>query len=373
MVSGGLCVFASGCAPESAGPKDEVGRLLGHIYIHFSHIGVPGATVSVAGHSQQTGPDGAYDFDDIPVGLQEVLVSAEAYRPTTRTVNVSAYQVVDIELVPLDAYGRLSGVVDHRLDGALAAVAVSVADSTALTDRFGRFTIEGVPHGQHTVRFDLAGYNVDLIQQIIFRDQHELQHTMTRDTTFTLPITVDTYVHVADPDSFETNYGHRPRLNIDDDPGRLALLKTPVTNFPYAWGRVKSAELNLYCVGDWVELDEDDEGGPVAAQQQVPLRLWMIPNHWWEGTVHHDNFPGADPLVTVFDGENAPTFVAGQPIPYSITIPGSFMAALPDSVHHGFILEALSGAQWPIYGIASENPELDLLHAKPSFTFTFSF
>ena len=60
--------------------------------------------------------------------------------------------------VQAQATGTVTGVVTSDAGTPLSGVSVSVSGQGTLSDEAGRFTIERVPAGQHTLRATLIGY-----------------------------------------------------------------------------------------------------------------------------------------------------------------------------------------------------------------------
>ena len=95
--------FEAGVAAgEAAAPGEEPavgqGIVEGLIFDSKSSAGLSGATISLAGQFDRTGPDGRFRLADIPAGKQELRVVKSGFKPVTLTVTVKANGSISQEI-----------------------------------------------------------------------------------------------------------------------------------------------------------------------------------------------------------------------------------------------------------------------------------
>lgn len=126
--------------------------------------GVAGARVSLAGRSEAaiTESDGRFRFGRLPPGTYALIVSAWShYVPFRDSTRVQRGRLTEVELtVPEMRTGTIQGRVTSEVGADLpnAFVIVIGARVAGQTDRSGRFWVQDVPIGVHSLRAMLAGF-----------------------------------------------------------------------------------------------------------------------------------------------------------------------------------------------------------------------
>ncbi|MGH7729241.1 MAG: carboxypeptidase-like regulatory domain-containing protein [Vulcanimicrobiaceae bacterium] len=86
-LAGGLAAFA-GCVNPNAIGLQQYGEVFGNV-VDAGGKPIPGALVSIGSLlAQTTGPDGAFDFKNVPIGEQTVMVSVAGYKSEQAVVDV---------------------------------------------------------------------------------------------------------------------------------------------------------------------------------------------------------------------------------------------------------------------------------------------
>ncbi len=101
----------------------------------------------------RTGRDGTVSLGGLPATPLDVLVSADGLAPALVPLGAG---VTDLA-VRLEAGGRIEGIVRNAADEPVRNVPVTAAGAfsrAGLTDREGRFTVEGLPPGEYTVALE---------------------------------------------------------------------------------------------------------------------------------------------------------------------------------------------------------------------------
>ncbi len=100
-----------------------------------------------------TDSQGRFSFSNLPIGTYTVTAWWNGYNVTERSVEVRSQATTDVVITLRRSAGIVAGIV--QLEGASnhEGVAVSLAghDVTATTDAQGRFVLEGVRDGHHTL------------------------------------------------------------------------------------------------------------------------------------------------------------------------------------------------------------------------------
>lgn len=128
---------------------------------------IVGATVTVQGDafskSVETGGDGAYLIEEVPVGEYNVTASAEGFYSNSAQETVIEGQLVDVNFIlqPIPTYTVSGTVKDIDTVEPLAGATV-VIDGTswvATTDENGYYMMVGIVVGEHTITASKVGYN----------------------------------------------------------------------------------------------------------------------------------------------------------------------------------------------------------------------
>ena len=159
----GWDIAASALCGDSTG-AGAFGGLRGSVTDAATGDGLSNAAVSVdTGQSTTTDAFGAYAIADVPAGDRTVTATAGGYdsQSTPAVVSEGVDTIIDFALTatPGGAVGSLRGTVYANDGSKLADVTVQVlGGSSSLTNKGGKYTIQGVPAGPQTVIASKAGY-----------------------------------------------------------------------------------------------------------------------------------------------------------------------------------------------------------------------
>ncbi len=145
-----------------------------------------GGTIAVAGEADASGlvvsavgpavrttttaPDGRFSFEGLAAGHYRVIaiVPATRERRAEREVDLTADAMLDA--LPFTPTGAISGrLVGDQAPVAAALVGVQGQLEETTSDPSGRFALEGVPTGKHTLFIARAGFVPDLIADVEVR------------------------------------------------------------------------------------------------------------------------------------------------------------------------------------------------------------
>lgn len=150
-----LLLVMLGCSSTSA-PEEEpqqvrYGRISGVVYLRGSAQPLGDVEVTVAGRSDTTTDDGAYEIDSIPEGSHSLRASHSDYELYEQVVQIVGNTRQDIELTIAIESGALRGRVSHPIYGPVSSARVSVAGLFAYSDLEGSYEILDVPVGFQVV------------------------------------------------------------------------------------------------------------------------------------------------------------------------------------------------------------------------------
>ncbi|MBQ7525757.1 MAG: carboxypeptidase regulatory-like domain-containing protein, partial [Abditibacteriota bacterium] len=142
-------VLDGGAKMVSTSLKLATGSLSGYVTdLGFNPI--PGATVSVEGHTATAAADGSYTVTGIPNGSHAVTVSADGFISVTSSVTADGGAVRN-NFALKAARGDIWGHVKDTGGNALKDVDVTLGETTVKTDAEGIYTIPNVPNGAYTM------------------------------------------------------------------------------------------------------------------------------------------------------------------------------------------------------------------------------
>ncbi|HEX5032065.1 MAG TPA: carboxypeptidase-like regulatory domain-containing protein [Candidatus Eisenbacteria bacterium] len=185
LVLGAMSLVAGGCAHSKSRVGGEetskTGTLMGKV-MDENHRGIENVRVAVSGIAAEvlTHADGSFLFARVTPGSYTVQARATGYVSSSRAgvlVDIGRATFVELELKEVavrllrsnledparpsgNGTGTVRGMVTDENGGAVAYANVTVTDTQSgmLTDANGRFLIQGVPVGTHTVRVKLIGF-----------------------------------------------------------------------------------------------------------------------------------------------------------------------------------------------------------------------
>lgn len=145
---------------------------------------IAGATVTLGGATTTTGADGAYTFNNVPVGAQTITASATNFRAASATATVVANQTTTQDFT----LTRLTGSIRGRITNAVTGQPIANADidllpfplTFATSDAGGNYTMTDVPTGPQVILATAQGYYAKLAVVTVTADQ-----TVTQDFALT--------------------------------------------------------------------------------------------------------------------------------------------------------------------------------------------
>ncbi len=145
--------------PPDPPPAPKVATVEG-VVVDPSGVPVAGATVSIGDRTATTGADGAFRFEELPLGEATVAATAEGFRPRSAPVTVAAPSAtVRVLLEPDLPPGQIRGLVRTLAGKPIASATVRVeplgTEITAGAD--GGFRVD-VPPGEYSVVVGAPGY-----------------------------------------------------------------------------------------------------------------------------------------------------------------------------------------------------------------------
>lgn len=152
------------CA-DSNGSGGAFGEINGTVTDSGTGAPIENAGVSTdTGENASTNASGQYTMGSVPVGNRTVSVNANGYQPDSSPASVveGAPAVVDFQLIPEPAgggTGSVKGTVYSSSGAKLADATVAVlGGNSALSNKGGKYHIQGVQEGAQQVTASLPGY-----------------------------------------------------------------------------------------------------------------------------------------------------------------------------------------------------------------------
>lgn len=137
---------------------------------------LPGATITIASTTVQTGDDGTFTIPDFIAGDFDVTVSRDGYQPDQRklTVVAGAGAQLDVTLVRAKLPSQIRGLI-RGFDGKglPAHVRIEPAGVEVTAGADGRFTVD-LPPGTYTLVIELPGYRGQR-REVVLEDEGVLQ------------------------------------------------------------------------------------------------------------------------------------------------------------------------------------------------------
>jgi len=161
----GWNVAGSTVCGDSDGGGAAFGSVSGSVTDVATGSGISNAAVSAdTGQSTTTDAFGGYSLAGVPAGSRTITATASGYdsQNTLASVSEGVDTIVDFALdeTPAGGSGAIRGTVYSSTGSKLADVNVQVLGGTSsLTNKGGKYTIQGVPAGLQTVIASKAGYN----------------------------------------------------------------------------------------------------------------------------------------------------------------------------------------------------------------------
>lgn len=142
---------------------NQTGSITGRITDYSTGNGISGASVSISGTSlyATTNYSGYYTINDIPVGSQQVVVTANGYQTISGNITVEANGTLTVNGTMVKEVAQTGTVTGRAIDTygyGVENARVSVGGRTAYSDRNGYFTVYDVPAGQQYMVVSATGY-----------------------------------------------------------------------------------------------------------------------------------------------------------------------------------------------------------------------
>lgn len=151
--SSGTSIFSGG---EGA---TRTGAVTGTVIDSTSNDEVQNAVVTIGGQSTLTDWVGHYEIQDVPAGKMSVQVTCDGYLTYTGAMRVVA-ETTTVENIYISPPSQVEGTaIDGRSNNPLEGVAVTLGDSSALTNELGHYTLTEVPAGLQRLTARKTGYN----------------------------------------------------------------------------------------------------------------------------------------------------------------------------------------------------------------------
>lgn len=145
---------------------EQKGAMTGRITDYDTGYGISGARVSISGTSLYgtTDSSGYYTINNIPVGTQQVVVTANGYQTISGTVTIEANKTITVngtmKRESVAQTGTVTGrVVDYYTGSGIANAKVSIGNKTTYTNSSGYYTLSDVPAGSQYMTVGASGYN----------------------------------------------------------------------------------------------------------------------------------------------------------------------------------------------------------------------
>lgn len=140
----------------------QTGSITGRITEYGTEYGISGASVTISGTSLSayTNSSGYYTINDIPVGNQEAVVSANGYNSASRNVSITANQQTTVNIAleklatptptptpPPGQGGTITGRIVNTYGSGISNAFVYCGGKSVNTNYDGYFTLNDVPAG----------------------------------------------------------------------------------------------------------------------------------------------------------------------------------------------------------------------------------
>lgn len=138
------------------------GYVSGQVFDEATGEPLEGTLISIDSSVTKSNADGNYLLTGIPSGLHTIVGQKDGFEKFTDTVQVEGTRpsFKQIEMKPLSNVGNVKGKVSDKDTGAaLEGTAVSIGDSTSLSDREGQYGLTGITAGQQTIKAVRLGYS----------------------------------------------------------------------------------------------------------------------------------------------------------------------------------------------------------------------
>jgi uncharacterized protein (TIGR02145 family) len=156
--------------------KSLFGTISGDVCYSGCTIPISGVTLSVAGKTSATGPDGKFNLVDVPAGIYSLTSSKTDYDSVSKeiSVNIGATTTVNVAMTSLRYTSIVHGTVKDQNDMGISGAGVvilnpdnSESELRTITGASGFYYLPKVPQGERTIVVAKTGdprYRYDLFQ-----------------------------------------------------------------------------------------------------------------------------------------------------------------------------------------------------------------
>jgi len=198
----------------------EYRDIAGHVYLDDSSIPVAGVTVVCGDVWDTTAADGCFLLEDVLAATHSLFAFKNHYVSYEARISLESDTTVEIYL----ASAPLTGVLRHRLDGAVNGARVDCAGVSVYSASDGCYRLPTAPQGTHRVVISHPYYD-SLVHTITIKaGENRLDTIMTRSICDSIPITEDASITESDlegcPDcptwgDVCDNYGQSEMLRLE--------------------------------------------------------------------------------------------------------------------------------------------------------------
>ncbi len=174
----------------------EYRDISGHVYLDNSSIPVPDAAVVCGSVYDTTATDGSFHLPNVLVDTHGFFVFKNHYVSHESRITLESDTTIDVFI----ASAPMSGVVTHRMDGAVVDVRIEVAEAVTYSSGDGSYRLPAAPQGTHTVVITHPDYDSLTRQFTVVATGNRLDPILTRLVNDTLPVVEDASICDSDLD-----------------------------------------------------------------------------------------------------------------------------------------------------------------------------
>lgn len=196
-----LALAINGCSKSvdsPAGSGTRTWTIAGQTNTLGAIAPLPGVTVSCAGVSAMSGPDGAYELRNVPEGTFAISASKSDYDTYTSSIDVKS-DVHHYIFMTFDGTD-VSGSVSNAIDGPIPGAKVSLRGLVTITDAAGRYEMNSVRHGTDTLFVTHPSYISTKVAAAVTGTVQQLNVVLLRDSVVQMKPPIAKFVFEGQPD-----------------------------------------------------------------------------------------------------------------------------------------------------------------------------
>ena len=174
----------------------EYRDISGHVYLDNSSIPVPDAVVVCGNVYDTTATDGSFHLPNILVDTHRLFVFKNHYVSYESRITLESDTTIDVFM----ASAPLSGVVTHRVDGAIDNARIVIAEAATYSLSDGSYMLPAAPQGTHTIMITHPDYNTVTHRITVTASENRLDPILTQSICDTLPVVEDASICNSDLD-----------------------------------------------------------------------------------------------------------------------------------------------------------------------------